>query len=112
MKKIVPACLLLLSLSACAVSEQAKPSQVQYSGFLGNYSDLTATGNKDLVLERYINPSAAWSSYNAIRLEPVSFWAAPEEFIALAEAAGLETVRYWRHEDPNTRNNYLLRKSE
>jgi ubiquinone/menaquinone biosynthesis C-methylase UbiE len=41
-----------------------------------------------------------------------SFWAAPEEFIALAEAAGLETVRYWRHEDPNTRNNYLLRKSE
>jgi ubiquinone/menaquinone biosynthesis C-methylase UbiE len=39
-----------------------------------------------------------------------SFWAVPEEFIALAKVAGLETVRYWQHEDPNTRNNYLLRK--
>jgi ubiquinone/menaquinone biosynthesis C-methylase UbiE len=40
-----------------------------------------------------------------------SFWAVPEEFIALAKAAGLQTVRYWQHEDPNTRNNYLLSKS-
>ena len=94
MKKIVPACLLLLSLSACAVSEQAKPSQVQYSGFLGNYSDLTATGNKDLVLERYINPSAAWSSYNAIRLEPVSFWAAPDSQIDLPAQQTLTDYAY------------------
>lgn len=41
-----------------------------------------------------------------------SFWAVPKEFIALAEAAGLQTLRYWQHEDPNTRNNYLLRKSK
>ncbi len=39
-----------------------------------------------------------------------SFYASPEEFIALAESAGLQVVRYWQHSDPNTRNNYLLRK--
>ncbi|HEY6337926.1 MAG TPA: class I SAM-dependent methyltransferase [Candidatus Sulfotelmatobacter sp.] len=39
-----------------------------------------------------------------------SFFAPPEEFITMASAAGLEHVRYWRHDSPNTRNNYLLRK--
>ena len=40
----------------------------------------------------------------------VSFFATTEEFVKLAEDAGLETVRYWRHHDPDNRNNYLLRK--
>jgi SAM-dependent methyltransferase len=39
-----------------------------------------------------------------------SFHAQPEEFIALAQAAGLSLVRYWRHDDPDNRNNYLFRK--
>ncbi len=39
-----------------------------------------------------------------------SFFAPPEEFIGLAQDAGLEIVRYWRHNHPDTRNNYLLRK--
>jgi len=41
----------------------------------------------------------------------ISFYAAPAEFIAMAQDAGLEFVRYWQHEDPNTRNNYLFRKA-
>jgi ubiquinone/menaquinone biosynthesis C-methylase UbiE len=41
-----------------------------------------------------------------------SFSAKPEEFVAMAAAAGLECVRYWRHENPDTRNNYLFRKPE
>lgn len=41
----------------------------------------------------------------------ISFYATPEEFAGMAEAAGLQMVRYWRHEYPNTRNNYLLRKA-
>jgi len=41
----------------------------------------------------------------------VSFWATPEEFIALAQAAGLKCVRYWQHDHPNTRNNCLFRKA-
>lgn len=40
----------------------------------------------------------------------ISFFAEPQEFIALARAAGLEIVRYWQSDYPSTRNNYLLRK--
>ncbi len=41
----------------------------------------------------------------------ISFYASPDEFIAMVRDAGLEFVRYWQHEDPNTRNNYLFRKA-
>ncbi len=41
----------------------------------------------------------------------VSFYASPSEFISMAQEAGLELVRYWRHEYPDTRNNYLFRKA-
>jgi ubiquinone/menaquinone biosynthesis C-methylase UbiE len=41
----------------------------------------------------------------------ISFYAPPQEFIAMAQAAGLQLVRYWQHDYPNTRNNYLLRKA-
>ena len=40
----------------------------------------------------------------------ISFWASPEEFIAMAQSAGLEFVRYWQHDFPDSRNNYLFRK--
>jgi ubiquinone/menaquinone biosynthesis C-methylase UbiE len=40
----------------------------------------------------------------------ISFFASAEEFTALAEAAGLETVRSWQSDYPKSRNNYLLRK--
>jgi SAM-dependent methyltransferase len=42
----------------------------------------------------------------------VSFYAEPEEFIAMAEDAGLELVRYWPHGLPVGRYNYLFRKSD
>ncbi|MGA9508474.1 MAG: methyltransferase domain-containing protein [Candidatus Sulfotelmatobacter sp.] len=41
----------------------------------------------------------------------ISFFATAPEFIAIGREAGLEFVRYWRHSDPNTRNNYLFRKA-
>lgn len=40
----------------------------------------------------------------------VSFFAEPPEFIAMAEEAGLELVRYWPHDWPEGRCNYLFRK--
>jgi hypothetical protein len=82
MRAIAARCLLLL-VSGCAVSEQAKPSQVQFSGFLGNYTELTPTDNSNKVLLRYIDPSAPWASYTAVRLEPVSFWAGSDSKISL-----------------------------
>ncbi|MGB0013556.1 MAG: methyltransferase domain-containing protein [Candidatus Sulfotelmatobacter sp.] len=41
----------------------------------------------------------------------ISFFAKPDEFIAMGQEAGLEFVRYWQHNDPDTRNNYLFRKA-
>lgn len=41
----------------------------------------------------------------------ISFFATPSEFIAMAQSAGLELMRYWQHDHPDTRNNYLFRKA-
>lgn len=41
----------------------------------------------------------------------ISFWAPPEEFIGMAEAAGLRLVRHWQCWQYPTRNNYLFRIS-
>jgi hypothetical protein len=104
----VAGCLLLL-VSGCAVSEQAKPSQVTYRGFLGDYSELSATDNKNQALLRYIDPTAPWSSYTAVFIEPVTFWAgsetklspsvqltltqyASQKFRAVLEAKGVRVV--------------------
>jgi len=40
----------------------------------------------------------------------ISFWAAPEEFIARAQAAGMQLVRHWQCWHYPTRNNYLFQK--
>ncbi|HUA16299.1 MAG TPA: class I SAM-dependent methyltransferase [Verrucomicrobiae bacterium] len=40
----------------------------------------------------------------------ISFFAAPDEFVAMAGAVGMEILRYWESDYP-TRNNYLFRKS-
>ena len=40
----------------------------------------------------------------------VSFYAGAQEFIAMAEKAGLEIVSFWQHHDPPNRNNYLFRR--
>jgi ubiquinone/menaquinone biosynthesis C-methylase UbiE len=41
----------------------------------------------------------------------VSFYASVEEFLAIARSAGLIPVRQWRHNDPDTRNNFLFTKN-
>jgi Protein of unknown function (DUF3313) len=93
MKALVAACL-VLSVGACSVTDQAKPSQVQFSGFLGDYTDLTPTDNTNLVLLRYINPSAPWSTYTAVRLEPVSFWAGSDSKVSVETQQMLTDYAY------------------
>ncbi|HTR18228.1 MAG TPA: DUF3313 domain-containing protein [Acetobacteraceae bacterium] len=52
------------------------------TGFLGDYSQLTPTDNKDQALLRYVDPNAAWSTYTMVRLEPVTFWAGRDSQIS------------------------------
>jgi ubiquinone/menaquinone biosynthesis C-methylase UbiE len=40
----------------------------------------------------------------------ISFWAAPEDFIAMAQDAGLQLVRHWECWQYPTRNSYLFQK--
>jgi hypothetical protein len=55
---------------------------------------------------------ASWTTGRPTpRHTAISFFAAPSEFITMAQDAGLEFVRYWQHDHPNTRNNYLFRKA-
>jgi SAM-dependent methyltransferase len=42
----------------------------------------------------------------------IAFYAQPPEFIAMAEAAGLDLVRSWPHEHPAGRHNYLFKKGQ
>jgi hypothetical protein len=93
MRALVAACL-ALSVGACSVTDQAKPSQVQFSGFLGDYTDLKPTDNTNLVLLRYINPNAPWSTYTAVRLEPVTFWADPKSQVPLPTQQMLTDYAY------------------
>jgi ubiquinone/menaquinone biosynthesis C-methylase UbiE len=41
----------------------------------------------------------------------ISFWATAEEFTVMARNVGLQLVRYWQHDHPDTRNNYLFQRS-
>jgi Protein of unknown function (DUF3313) len=95
MRALVAACL-ALSIGACSVTQQAKPTQVQFSGFLGDYTDLTPTNNSNQVLLRYINPTARWSSYTAVRLEPVTFRAGPDSKVSIATQQMLTDYAYQR----------------
>jgi hypothetical protein len=62
---------LVVGLAGCATTRQV--SQVQTSGFLGDYSQLHRgrSGEADLV---YINPSASWAKYKKVQLVPLEFW--------------------------------------
>ena len=92
--RVVSAVCLLSVISGCAVSEQAKQSQVKYSGFLGDYTQLAPTNNSEQVLDRYIDPTASWSSYTAVRLEPVSFWAGADSKVPLSTQQMLTDYAY------------------
>ena len=57
------------------LSVQSEQSQ-SYCPFLGNSvcAKLTATTDKKEADLRYVNPSAQWTQYNKVLIEPVSYW--------------------------------------
>ena len=63
-------------LAGCAVSQQAR--DVAESGFLGNDYALLRPGEEGEALLVYRNPEAPWSSYDQIKLDPVTIWAGEE----------------------------------
>jgi uncharacterized protein DUF3313 len=73
------------------------PAPPPPSGFLGNdYSSLTppAEGSDQKAMLRYVNPSANWTSYNAIMIAPVTFWAADDSKVSAADQQALCNYAY------------------
>lgn len=68
-------------LLACSTTHQSR--SVQKSGFLGDYSQLKA-GESDQALLRYVHPSAQWSMYNKVIIDPVSFYASKDSKLSKA----------------------------
>ncbi len=65
------ACLLIAVLVACSQTEQAR--QVEFSGFLSDYSKLSPGGPGD-PLYIYINPTVDFRAYAKAMVEPVTIW--------------------------------------
>src|SRR6266481_1179219 len=78
--------------AGCATTQQVQPNILaksqgaqspvpQFSGFLGDYS-LLQPGGSGQALYRYINPSANWGQYNAVMIDPVTFWGSQDSSIS------------------------------
>lgn len=77
MAKIARAFIGLISaatlLAGCAASQQAR--DVRESGFLGSDYGLLREGEEGEALRVYRNDDAPWSTYEKIKLDPVTIWA-------------------------------------
>ena len=60
-------------LAGCAASEQAR--DVEESGFLGQDYALLREGKEGEALRVYRDDDAPWSTYDKIKLDPVTIWA-------------------------------------
>jgi hypothetical protein len=90
------AALCVIALSACAVTEQDKPSSgstVPTSGFLSDYSELHP-GSKDQALLVYFNPNARWGEYNSVLIDKVTIGFAPERQISEHDQQTLASYYY------------------
>lgn len=64
--------LVLLTLTACALTQQA--TTVVKSGFLDDYSILQKGAGNNEALLRYVNPAADWKHYTKVMIDPVQLW--------------------------------------
>ena len=65
----------LLLLSACTTTQKVAVNRTDVNcAFLGNDCSLLTTGGKEQAGMRYVNPSAQWSRYNKILIDPVTYW--------------------------------------
>lgn len=76
----------------CSTTEQQQPNIIsktqgaqnpvpQFSGFLGDYS-LLQPGGEAPALYRYVAPGVNWSQYNAVMINPVTFWAGQDSSVS------------------------------
>ncbi len=65
------ASVLVISIAGCA--DTTRDPHVDYSGFLGDYSNLME-GDATQAERRYLQPGVDWGSYDRVLLDPVTLW--------------------------------------
>ncbi|MHC4614445.1 MAG: DUF3313 domain-containing protein [Planctomycetota bacterium] len=92
MKRLLAALLLFGLVVGCAKTMQARSSE--YSGFLEDYERLER-GKKHEALYRWVNPDAAWSTYDRILLDPIMLYRDAEGQRDLKEDEVQEVLDYF-----------------
>ena len=64
---------LLLGLTACRTTKQVSEKETDFSGFLGDYSQLKQGDGKEANYI-YISQSANWAKYTKVYIKPVELW--------------------------------------
>lgn len=76
----------VLLLSACTATQKAPIDQASMNcGLLTDVCGKLTPGGKDQASLRYVNPSAQWTSYNKVMIEPVTFWGGSSTSISAAD---------------------------
>jgi hypothetical protein len=70
-KTTLPMLIAAILLAGCA--DTTRDRDVQYSGFLGDYS-LLVRGAEKQAERRYVRPDVDWASYSRVLLDPVMLW--------------------------------------
>jgi len=67
--------LCILLLSACTTTQKAPVTQEGVAcGFLGSVCNKLTVGGKEQAGLRYVNPTAKWTQYSKVLIDPVTFW--------------------------------------
>jgi len=91
-------------ISACSQTVESQPAVVKQvesgqapaamTGFFGQDYSLLQPGKEGQAAMVYVNPSAQWSQYNKIMLEPVEFWDSPDSGVSPSDQHMLTAYFY------------------
>ena len=77
MKRTAALNALIVATLIAGCADTTRDRNVQYSGFLGDYSKLVKGGDKQ-GQRRYVRPDVDWASYTKVLLDPVMLWRGDE----------------------------------
>jgi len=84
-----------LAMIACSTTQQAKVKESDVKcAFLGADCALLKPGKDGQMALRYVNPKAAWSTYNQVIIDPVTFWGGATSSISPADQESLTNFFY------------------
>ena len=108
--------ILFAMLAGCAQTVSSKPAVVNQvasgensaaSGFFGSDLSLLQPGQEGQAAMVYVNPSAQWSQYNKIMLEPVEFWDDPSSKVSPTDQHTL-TAYFYNQLKEDLQKNFTL----